>query len=151
MMKLISQFCLRIPAPIFILFVGMILVRADLEAQEPDQVKRELFREVDAAFEQARREEVPTLAPKLFPKALKLYHRAEKDYKKEERISKIRERIQQALQAIKKATEAARVSRVALAQLLTTRQEASKREYIDLAPKKFAQAERDYQAAILKA
>ena len=151
-MKIMSKLYLRIPARMVILLLGLMFAQTNLQAQEPDKVKRELFLKVAAAFEQARREDVPDLAPTLFPKALELYRRAEENYKKGERLSKIHERIEQAHFAIYKAIETAKVSRVALAELLTTRHEATvKREYMKLVPKEFARAESHYQQAILKA
>ena len=79
-MKLISKLSLLIPAPILFLLAGIILTQVDLQAQEPDRVKSELFREVEAAIEQARRGEVPVLAPTLFAKATQFYRQAEAEY-----------------------------------------------------------------------
>lgn len=128
-----------------------ILLPSLLLAQKQDNVKAELFREVNAAIEQARCDEVPALAPTLFPKALALHERADKEYEKGEKVKKIRERLDAALQEIKKIIEVAKVSRVALADLLSSLQEAAKREYINLAPTEFGEAERKHNAAVLQA
>jgi tetratricopeptide (TPR) repeat protein len=151
MMKFLSWFLHRISARVFFLSMGITFMQVVLFAQEPDQVKAELFRELDAKMQQARQEEVPTFAPALFAKAQGFYNRAEQNYKRGERIEKIRGELQQAMQVLNKAFETTKVSKVALAELVDTRKKATQLEYIELAPKEFAQAERDYQEAILKA
>lgn len=135
-----------------VVLCALLLISRVVLAQEEDRVKAEMFRQLNAVFEQARNEEVPLLAPKLFREASKLYERAEKDYDNGEKVKKIRQRIDEALQAINNAIEAAKVSRVALADLLMARKEATtKREYFDLVPAELAKAERIYQEAISKA
>jgi len=141
---------------IFLQIAVVLLLSAALTqvifAQHKDNIKTEFFRELDAVFEQARNKAVSELTPGLYSKALKLYKRAEKDYDKGERVDKIRKQIKEALAGINKAISATEVSRVALAELLTVRQEASsKQNYIALQPKEFAAAERKYKEAIAKA
>jgi hypothetical protein len=64
-MKPISCFFRRIPASRFVLLAGIVFTPVVLLAQEPDKVKAELFRKIDAKMQQARQEEVPIFAPNL--------------------------------------------------------------------------------------
>jgi tetratricopeptide (TPR) repeat protein len=136
---------------VIFLLLAPIFASALAFSQEPDKVKAELFREIDAKMQQARQEEVPTFAPTLFAKARDFYNRAEQNYKRGERLEKIREELQQAMQALNKAFETTKVSKVALAEAVDTRKKAAQLEYNKLAPQEFAQAERDYQEAIRRA
>lgn len=122
-----------------------------LFSQETDKVKSELFREIDAAMNSARQEEVPILSPNLYVKARELYRRADAEYKKGERLGKIRKRIAEATAALKKAVAAAEVTKVALAEILRIRKESANRESAALAPNEFRKAEAKFKEAILKA
>jgi tetratricopeptide (TPR) repeat protein len=136
----------------FIFYGAMIFIPSILLGQEKDKVKAELFREVEAAFEQARQNEAPLLAPNRYAAAQQLYRRAEEDYNKGEKVKKIRERVEEALKAINEAVKAAKVSRVALEELLAARKEAAaKRDYITLVPSKFGEAERQFNEAVAAA
>jgi tetratricopeptide (TPR) repeat protein len=130
----------------------LIMDRSFLFAQETDRVKQELFQPIESALQQARNEEVPTFAPTLFAKANQYCRQAELDYRKGERLNEIRERLGQAMESLNKAVEVANVSKAALAKIHETRMQVAEFEFIrNLAPKKFAQAERDFREAILKA
>ena len=106
-------------------------------SQETDNVKSELFREIDAARKSARQEEVPILSPNLYAKTRELYRRADAEYKKGERLDKIRKRINATTADLKKAGDVAEVTKVALAEILIIRKEAAKRESAQLAPNEF--------------
>jgi len=150
-MKLISFTGLRgrLTCVVVLLLGGLLNVA--LFSQETDNVKSELFREIDAAMNSARQEEVPILSPNLYAKARELYRRADAEYKKGERLGKIRKRIAEAAAALKKAVAAAEITKVALAEILRIRKESADRESATLAPNEFRKAEGKYKEAILKA
>ncbi len=151
-MKLTSKITLLVHTSIVIVFLGSVFVQVELQAQEvEDKVKVELFREVETKLEQARTGDVRDLSPTLFAKAKEWHNRADANYKKGERLAKIREHIDKALVALGKANEAAKISRVALTELLKIRPQAAKREFAQLAPNEFRKAEGKYKEAILKA
>ena len=149
-MKLISFTGLRRLTCMVVLLLGGLLNVA-LFSQETDNVKSELFREIDAAMNSAKEEEVPILSPNLYAKAMELYRRADAEYKKGERLDKIRKRINEAKNAFAKAIDAAEVTKVALAEILKIRKESANRESATLAPNEFRKAEGKYKEAILKA
>jgi endonuclease/exonuclease/phosphatase family metal-dependent hydrolase/tetratricopeptide (TPR) repeat protein len=123
-----------------------------LIAANRDPVKQALFRDVGAAIVNARDEGISEFAPKHFAKALEYYEAAEKNYDDGERLDKIRRRIGAALDEINRAKAATEISRVALADLLAVRREASlKGTYIDLKPNEYDAAERKYSETIAKA
>jgi hypothetical protein len=147
----IYHLSLKISARSVVLLLGIIFTQVVLLAQEPDRVKAELFREIDAVLQKARQEEVPVFAPTFFAKTQEFYHRAEADYRKGERIDKIRQQLQQTVRTLNQAIEIAKGSKVVLAEASDTRNKANQLEYKNIAPKEFAKAERDYREAILKA
>lgn len=70
-MKLISFTSLRRLTCVVVLLLGGLLNVALFS--QTDNVKSELFREIDAAMNSARQEEVPILSPNLYAKARELY------------------------------------------------------------------------------
>ena len=119
-------------------------------AQDNDNVKTALFRDIEAVTAKARQEETPEFAPSLYEKAVKLCGRAESEYRDGESLEDIRETLRDALKAMNEAIEAAKISKITLAKTSTLRKEAARREFIKFAPSEFAKAESDYQAAIAK-
>ncbi len=71
-MRLISFTGFRRLTCVVVLLLGGLLNVA-LFSQETDNVKSELFREIDAAMNSARQEEIPILSPNLYVKARELY------------------------------------------------------------------------------
>ena len=131
---------------------SIIIPQALLFAQEQDQVKKALFQHITEKIEQAKKRDIATLAPTLFGEMMQLYRQAERYYEKGERLAKIRSSLNEAQEKLKQAIETSKISAVALAKVLETRKQASQFEFIrKVAPKKFAQAERDYREAIRKA
>jgi hypothetical protein len=92
-------------------------------AQEPDRVKEQIFQEVEKAFQMARYEGVPLLAPKNLAKAREYYHKAISDYDRGERLRKIQENLKRAKAHLDAAFEATRLSRSVLEPLIQIREQ----------------------------
>ncbi len=135
----------------FILMLGLFIASVSLFAQKQDRVKAELFHEVDASMQKAKEQQVPLFAPTLYARSLDYYKRAESDYREGKPIKRIREDLQKSVKTLNEAIQAARVSKVALEEVQQTRLQVGRRDYINLAPKEFAQSERLFQQAILEA
>lgn len=151
-MRIIARFLAPSMAWALVLVFALPLTQGGLLAQEPDTVKAQLFRDVDAAMQRAREAEAPLLAPTLFARATELYQRAEKDYQEGERLAAIRQRLDEAISTLNRAVEAARVSKVVLVEALEARRQF-RELWLDrgLAARKLGEAERAFQEAARKA
>lgn len=99
-------------------------------AQEPNQVKKQIFKEVKEALQRAQEEGVPLLSPNNFAKANEFYQKALEDYDKGERLEKIRENQGHAMEHIDRAFETAKLSRVVLERMLRLREETLNLEFL---------------------
>ncbi|HNR40124.1 MAG TPA: hypothetical protein PKN61_13905 [Acidobacteriota bacterium] len=79
---------------------------------------------VEAAFAQAKADDVAILAPKKFASANKLFSKYQQAVRKGDKPDKLRQKADQAMAALKAANDAAALTRVALKDTLPVRQEA---------------------------
>ncbi len=116
--------------------------------QERDEVKEQLFKDVQAAFERARAERIAYLSPDNFARANEFYHEALEDYNRGERLKKIREKINQTMEYLGAAFQRAEISRIILEDAMMMRAEAG--EMGDRYARAFSKADRKFNDVILK-
>ncbi|MFQ5823938.1 MAG: hypothetical protein ACE5JB_07780 [bacterium] len=93
-------------------------------AQEPEQVKAELFREIQELFDQAAVEEIPILSPTNFARAQEIYQAASAQYKRGANLEDIKMQLYQAKTHLEMAFESARMVKSALEDLIPLREQA---------------------------
>jgi hypothetical protein len=131
-----------------ILVAGCLVAPEPSFAQETDTVKKELFLETDRLLGQARTDGVPLLSPNAYSKAMELYGRAAEDYRRGAKMKSIRESLAESNKLLTGAIQAARVSRVALEEILEVRRQAKALDGETAAPEAFASAEELFQRVV---
>ncbi len=105
---------------LFLVCVGMLA--NGVVAQ--DNLRSQLFSEVDAIKAQAEKRQANVLAPNNYGKAMKAYQRAEQDLRKGRNLQDIRKRIREAQAYFKKAIEATKLAEVTFAAVTAARNDA---------------------------
>ncbi|MFQ5823937.1 MAG: CARDB domain-containing protein [bacterium] len=123
-------------------------------AQEPDQVKQELFLEIQELFDQAKAEEIPIFSPTNFVKAQEIYQDAHAQYERGGNLEYIKMQLYQAKTHLGMAFESARMVKTALEDLIRLREQAQgfEQEPNVIANKEaFQKAEDAFHRAVLQA
>ncbi|MDQ7054411.1 MAG: hypothetical protein Q9P14_16530 [candidate division KSB1 bacterium] len=89
-----------------------------------DNLRSQLFSEVDAIKAQAEKRQANVLAPTNYGKAMKAYQRAEQDLRKGRNLQDIRKRIREAQAYFKKAIEATKLAEVTFSSVTAARNDA---------------------------
>ena len=93
-------------------------------AQAQDNLRSQLFGEVDELLKQAKKKQAQILAPSNFGKAMEAYAKAEADLKKGRSLEKIRKKIQRARTYFERAIEATKLAEVTFAAVTAARNDA---------------------------
>ncbi|MFQ5823939.1 MAG: CARDB domain-containing protein [bacterium] len=120
-------------------------------AQEPEQVKAELFREIQELFDQAAAEEIPVFSPTNFARAKEVYQEALRRHERGGRLEDIQMALFQAKTHLRMAFESARMVKSALEDLIALRAEALELAVKESARNSFDTAESAFQRAVLQA
>ena len=105
---------------------------------------------VEAAFAQAKADDVAILAPKKFASANRLFSEYQKAVKKGDKPDKLRQKADKAMAALKAADDAAGLTRAALKDTLTVRREALAFGGKIFKQTAFKDAEKSFSEACLK-
>lgn len=95
-----------------------------VEAQQAQEMRASLFREVDQALQQAQAARADILAPRSFSEGMERYLEAEEDLERGRNLEDIREKLRAARQYFEAAYEATKLAEVTLASALAARDDA---------------------------
>ena len=113
-----------------------------------DELRRTFFKDADAAKTAADALEAKTYAPKSYASGLKEYRDAESLLQRGRNIDYVRSNAADATRYFRAAAETARVTRIALAQVMKSRQDGANARAPELAPELWQQANRKFVRAI---
>ncbi len=132
------------------LIIFLSLLTVNLVAQQGDEFQTQLFRKVKALVEDARQGNADLLAPFSFTEGLENYQEAEELYEKNKGLKKIQSKLSDAEYYLTLSIESAKVSRVALADILKMRSIIIGNKFHELAPREFSRAEAELTATAAK-
>lgn len=133
--------------PILLFFL---ILPITLSAQQKDQLGEQLFRNVNALMQEAKKEDAALLAPTSFREGRENYEEAVELYKRNKSLKKIQTRLSDAEYYLAISIESAKVSRVALADLMEMRAILISNKFHELAPKEFYRADEELQKTAAK-
>lgn len=114
-------------------------------AQEPQSA---LFEEADRAMQAAQAAEAELLAPLAFAQGMEHYRGAEADIERGREAERVQDRLRSAVEAFENATEGAEITRVSLAALIKTREDAINAAANTFAPEFWNDAEEIFTSAV---
>ncbi|KQC06314.1 MAG: hypothetical protein APR54_01825 [Candidatus Cloacimonas sp. SDB] len=114
-----------------------------LEAQTGDQFRKNLFQKIDSLIEKADQENAEILAPLSYSEGLEHYRQAEQMYEKGGNLKKIESNLAEAEYYFSISIESAKVSRIALKDILEMRSVILQNKFNEMAPKSFSKAEKE--------
>ncbi|NIX56637.1 MAG: hypothetical protein GWN14_12115, partial [candidate division Zixibacteria bacterium] len=120
-------------------------------AQEPEQVKETLFREIGDLFDRAKNEEVPVYSPEAFAKAEQVYREALQRMERGEPLDNIYGLLYRAKAYLEEAIEFARNVKVPLEEVVAWREEAQRTAGFEPSRELLDRAEGSFNRAILTA
>jgi len=141
----------KMPFYFFLILFFLLLMQITVIAQQSDQIKKQLFQEIEGSLKKARTEKVAFFAPTYFTKAQKYYQSAIEKFEHGDRLSKIQEDIIQANEFLNQAYMIKDISAIALKDILQLRESMIKLKIANHAPIKYAQTERKFQELLLVA
>ncbi len=130
----------------FMLLLGLSL--QPLTAQKNDPLQEQLFRDFQKSMEQASREEISLYAPTLYGRAYEAYLKAQDRFRRGDKLKNIREDLDVAAKFLQEAVDAARVSRVALADVAASRKQVLAGKFDTLLPDEFERSERLFNSLV---
>jgi hypothetical protein len=123
------------------LFAFLLLFTSTGYSQEKDAVKEELFKETTALLKTAKAQNLELLAPENYEKGLQAFQKAVDTYEKGAKINTIRELLSESKQYLQTGFEAAKISKVALEEIILLRKEVNALKLPDAASKELTGAE----------
>jgi len=133
------------------ILIGFILIILHVQISiAQDQVKEGIFREAQVLLEDAKNVESSLYSPTFFEKGLELYTKAEKEFEEGKKLDNIRKKLQEASVQFKKSIETTRMSKLTLAELTKSRNDALEQQSLEWEPNLFQEAEKDFRRAAEK-
>jgi OOP family OmpA-OmpF porin len=130
--------------------VGILLLVIGGGALATQPIKEQLFQEANAALQAAQLAQASVYAPNTYERAMKYYRSAGDRFERGKNLDSIRAGLASATEYFKQATELSRTTRLSLAALIKTRDDAHKVGAPGYAPDLWRQAEQNFSKAVLE-
>ena len=134
----------------FILSVSL-LTLTSVQARQKDAVKEQIFGIMESGLDQAAKEGIPFYAPVNYGRAKESFQNALDKYRRGDKLRDIEADIDNSARFLKAARDAAKLSRIALEELVTIRNQALEIRPNRHAPQNFGETEAAFDAIVREA